>query len=199
MLTLSRITILGVAVLQALGAQCTASWSETLGGIGTNGAINALAVFDDGNTRALVAAGSFTSAGGGAATRVAAWSSGKWQALGPGGPTAAFPLSLTVKAVHVHDDGSGPAVYVGGTFSSSGGVVTSGIARWNGSWSGVGGEAAAKVPSRRRSTRSPRSSTRPGRSSASAGGSRPWAAPGERNRHVERGDVGADGARIHAG
>jgi hypothetical protein len=41
--------------------------------------------------------------------------------------------------MEVFDDGSGPALYVGGEFSSIGGVTAEGIARWNGSqWSSVG-------------------------------------------------------------
>lgn len=38
-----------------------------------------------------------------------------------------------------YDDGSGPAVYFGGTFGSTGGVLSQNLARWNGSaWSRVG-------------------------------------------------------------
>jgi hypothetical protein len=40
----------------------------------------------------------------------------------------------------VFDDGSGPALYVGGVIAGAGGVGANNIARWNGtSWSGVGG------------------------------------------------------------
>jgi len=45
-----------------------------------------------------------------------------------------------VRALAVFDDGSGagPRLYVGGTFSSTGGVITDGLAIWNGSsWSVV--------------------------------------------------------------
>jgi hypothetical protein len=39
----------------------------------------------------------------------------------------------------VHDDGTGPALYVGGEFSTAGGIPVNKIARWNGStWSAVG-------------------------------------------------------------
>lgn len=39
-----------------------------------------------------------------------------------------------VGPLYVYDDGSGPALYVGGTFYYVGGFYTDNIARWNGSW-----------------------------------------------------------------
>lgn len=42
--------------------------------------------------------------------------------------------------MEVHDDGSGEALYVGGMFSTAGGVSATNIARWDGqNWSPVGG------------------------------------------------------------
>jgi hypothetical protein len=38
-----------------------------------------------------------------------------------------------VYALHVFDDGSGPVLFVGGAFSTAGGVAAQGVARWNGS------------------------------------------------------------------
>src|SRR5262245_50517305 len=51
----------------------------------------------------------------------------------------------------VFDDGSGPALYIGGEFTSAGGVPAAGIARWDGaSWSvvgtGVSGTVLAGTP-----------------------------------------------------
>jgi hypothetical protein len=44
-----------------------------------------------------------------------------------------------VDALAVFDDGSGPALFIGGQFSSVGGIQANGIAKWNGSvWSAVG-------------------------------------------------------------
>src|SRR5262249_27899018 len=52
----------------------------------------------------------------------------------------------SVSGMAVYDDGSGPALYVGGSLSSAGGVVVSNIARWNGtSWSALGAGADAAV------------------------------------------------------
>ena len=49
------------------------------------------------------------------------------------------PDNGSVYAIASHDDGSGPALCVGGSFTSSGGVPASRIAKWNGtSWSALG-------------------------------------------------------------
>ncbi|MBI5362600.1 MAG: hypothetical protein HZA53_05425 [Planctomycetes bacterium] len=54
--------------------------------------------------------------------------------LGPGNGV------LEVAAVATFDDGTGPALYAGGTFMTASSVQTPRIARWNGtSWSSVGG------------------------------------------------------------
>ena len=57
-------------------------------------------------------------------------------------------MNGNVNALAVFDDGSGPALYAGGSFQSAGGIEAYSIARWNGeSWSdvgiGVGGEVRA--------------------------------------------------------
>src|SRR5204863_380015 len=45
--------------------------------------------------------------------------------------------------LHAFDDGSGPALYVGGLLTVAGGVVVNRIARWNGaSWSSLGSGTA---------------------------------------------------------
>ena len=41
--------------------------------------------------------------------------------------------AMAVKVVSVHDDGSGPQLYAGGTFDHSGPTLLPSIARWNGS------------------------------------------------------------------
>jgi hypothetical protein len=110
------------------------SWSAL--GSGVVGAypydVGALAVFDDGSAPALYAGGSFTSAGGVAASHIAKWNGSSWSVLGNG-------LNNPVYALTVFDDGSGSALYAGGAFTSAGGVATNSIAKWNGSsWSALG-------------------------------------------------------------
>jgi hypothetical protein len=67
------------------------------------------------------------------ANYIAKWDGTQWSPLGSGtnGPSV---TSLTV-----FDDGNGPALYAGGTFTTAGGVPANGIAKRNGSqWSRVG-------------------------------------------------------------
>ena len=48
-------------------------------------------------------------------------------------------LNGHVYAIAAYDDGTGPALYVGGGFTLAGGVRANGIARWkNGTWSALG-------------------------------------------------------------
>jgi hypothetical protein len=48
-------------------------------------------------------------------------------------------LSNNVRDMVVYDDGSGPALYVGGGFGIAGSVVAHGIAKWDGTaWSALG-------------------------------------------------------------
>ena len=92
---------------------------------------NALAVFDDGRGLALYAGGSFTTAGGLVANRIAKWDGSTWSALGSG-------MNGLVNALTVFDN----ALYAGGSFSTAGGVTVNYIAKWNPStstWSGLGG------------------------------------------------------------
>ena len=100
--------------------------------------VQALAVFDDGGGPALYAGGGFTIAGGVPASRIAKWDGTSWSPLGtgmsvPSGSPAVFSLA-------VFDDGTGPALYAGGEFTTAGGVPVDRIARWDGTnWSELGG------------------------------------------------------------
>ena len=117
------------------------SWSPVGDGIdpATSLGVFALEVFDDGAGPALYAGGRFTMAGGAPANNIAKWDGSKWQPVGDG-ITSDNPGSTKVNALAVFDDGSGPALYVGGQFTDAGDVRTPGIARWDGvEWSGVGG------------------------------------------------------------
>src|SRR5262245_65135 len=62
-----------------------AAWTAGLfGAQEPGGPVSALTVFDDGSGAALYAAGSFESAGGAAARRIARWNGEAWSALGSG-------------------------------------------------------------------------------------------------------------------
>jgi hypothetical protein len=108
-------------------------WNWSPLGSGTAGAVNALAVFDDGNGPALYAGGGFTSAGGVAANNIAKWNGSSWSALGTGLSGGSSP---SVSALTVFDDGNGPALFAGGSFTTAGGAAVNYVAKWNGSsWS----------------------------------------------------------------
>ena len=111
------------------------AWSGLGSGIGIPGfpgsdSVNALAVLPNGD---LVAGGSFTTAGGVTANRIARWNGSAWSALGGG-------FSSTVMALAVLPNGD---LVAGGVFTTAGGVTVNRIARWNGSaWSALGGGLA---------------------------------------------------------
>lgn len=97
--------------------------------------LRALCAFDDGHGPALYAGGDFDQVDGVPANRVARWDGKQWSALGDGvsqvdGPEHPFGM-VTVLATF--NDGSGPAMFAGGSFNTAGGQPAHGIARWNGS------------------------------------------------------------------
>lgn len=109
-----------------------AAWSSL--GTGTDGWVEALAVFDDGSGAGpcLFAGGTFKDAGGMPCNNIARWDGNAWSPLGSG-------TNGQVAALTVFDDGSGPALYAGGTFLSAGGAPASNVAKWDGSsWTPVG-------------------------------------------------------------
>ena len=117
------------------------SWSNVGGGMGLN-IVRALEVFDDGGGPALFAGGEFYTAGGVSVTNLAKWNGSAWSDVGGGigGPGA------SVRALEVFDDGSGPALYAGGSFTFAGGFPANGIARWNGSaWSTLRGGISSSL------------------------------------------------------
>ena len=110
------------------------NWAPLGSGVsGTGAEVRALAVFDDGGGPALYAAGTFSTAGGVTAGRIARWDGSSWSPVG-GGMSGG-----EVKALTVFDDGSGPALYAAGTFSMAGGLPANRVAKWDGStWSTLG-------------------------------------------------------------
>jgi hypothetical protein len=127
---------------QVPGALNVAGWDGTefsaldlgVGVAGTIQRVRSLAAFDDGNGVAIYVAGSFLEASGVPAVRIARWDGTAWSAVGTTGFNGAM------YQLHVHDDGTGPALYAAGFFTEVDGQAISGLARWDGQqWSKVGG------------------------------------------------------------
>ncbi len=107
------------------------NWSE-LGGGSVYG-VEALEVFDDGSGPDLYAAGNFPTMGGPSTAKgIARWNGSFWSKLGSG-------VGGSLWAITVFDDGSGPALFVGGKFNIAGGLSAKNVAKWDGAaWSTLG-------------------------------------------------------------
>jgi len=106
------------------------AWSAL--GMGLADSVSALAVIGTD----VYAGGTFGSAGGGTAKAIAKWNGNAWSALGSGlalvGSTSG---SEVVNALTV----SGTSLYVGGNFTTAGGITVNNIAKWDGTaWSALG-------------------------------------------------------------
>jgi len=123
------------------------SWLPLSGasGTGVNGAVNSMAVFDDGTGAALYVAGNFITAGGLTANRIAKWDGNEWSTLTAPGGTG---LPSVVYTLTVFDDGNGEALYAGGGFTTAGGHTVNRVARWDGSdWSAMEGPSGVGMNS----------------------------------------------------
>jgi len=106
------------------------SWSAVGGGL--EDSVYSLAVFDDGQGAGPCLYAGGTSTAGEFLWR---WDGSVWSAVGGGGVTSA----TVVRALAVHDDGGGPALFVAGSFSKVGSLEAHNIARWDGrTWSALG-------------------------------------------------------------
>ncbi|MGD2109598.1 MAG: hypothetical protein PVI86_09420 [Phycisphaerae bacterium] len=119
-----------------IGVSNIAKWDgENWGslGLGTDRSVNTLAAWDDGTGSALFVGGDFTSAGGLPARRIAKWTGSAWDILGGGLGDLVFAMVGTNEVSRV-----GPALYVGGSFTSAAGGTAPYIARWDGTrWSAL--------------------------------------------------------------
>jgi hypothetical protein len=115
----------GDAFAQNIARWDGSSWSAV--GNTLWGEVNALAVFDDdgpGPHPAALYAGCTTYG-------VQKWDGTSWSAVGW--------VAGSVYALTVFDDGTGPALYAGGSFNTADGVPVKHVARWDGStWSALG-------------------------------------------------------------
>jgi hypothetical protein len=129
------------ATVAIASAATTCGWSSNFTRTDLDGAIWDMAVFDDGTGAALYAGGTFKVAGGQEVNHIAKWDGTSWSAL-PG--TSSVGVNDEVRALAVYDDGSGPALFVGGDFTEVGGSAADYVARWDGtSWSPLTGASGS--------------------------------------------------------
>ncbi len=124
-------------------AQCEPHWSDQFPYPDVHGSVYAATVWDDGTGPALYVGGTFSAAGNVAAVGLAKWDGVKWSAVGPPlSSSSYYSNQVSVGALVVHDDGSGPALFVGGKFTKAGDVPATHLAKWDGhAWTGVTGIA----------------------------------------------------------
>ncbi len=134
--TILIIILVGAACASSVHAN-TCGWLQGFTIPDLDGEAQSFAVYDDGSGPALYVAGVFDTAGGALVNYVARWDGSTWSALtGPSGTG----LDAIPNALAVYDDGSGPALYVGGYFDTAGGVAAKNIAKWDGTeWSALPG------------------------------------------------------------
>jgi trimeric autotransporter adhesin len=107
-------------------------------GITGAGVVSSWAVYDNGTGPTLYVGGNFTRASDRNANRIVRWNkeTEQWNAIGSG-------VNGPVSAMAVWDDGSGEALYLGGNFTTSGGVSTAYVSRLRGDvFEDVGGGMA---------------------------------------------------------
>ncbi|RKY18120.1 MAG: hypothetical protein DRQ55_14170 [Planctomycetota bacterium] len=99
-----------------------------------------MVAFNDGAGVNLYVCGRILPPGGSSFWDVARWDGSTWTQVGiPNGGSIVYDL-------FVHNDGSGSALYAGGTFSVMSGVAAPNLARYDGSsWSAVGGGPGGTV------------------------------------------------------
>ena len=138
----------GFDTIAGMPAGCIASWDGTtlrplassMTLVGINPIVPALATFDDGQGGGtqLYIGGRFSAVDGVPANMIARWNGTTWSAVG----TTLVPRNAAaeIDTMLVFDDGTGPALYVGGTnLRVNGEVINRATAKWNGTtWSAVG-------------------------------------------------------------
>ena len=117
-----------------------AAWN-TLGTGTTNGTVSGVVCLAVSGPD-LYVGGTFASAGGISANKVARWNGTVWSSLGTGAANGVSGGSASVLCMAV----SGTDLYVGGNFTTAGGVAVSNVARWDGAaWNALGPLAASRA------------------------------------------------------
>ncbi|MFG0284234.1 MAG: hypothetical protein ACF8R7_07405 [Phycisphaerales bacterium JB039] len=140
-------TAVSVPGTQSVAAWDGTEWSSLDAGLVSPESVWTLTRGDIGGGERLYFGGAFATIGGVSAGGIAAWDGAGFESVGDGIGIAG-DFSPTVFASAIFDDGSGPALYIGGRFNSIDGVPTYTVAKWDGvEWSEVGdGLIATRTP-----------------------------------------------------
>src|SRR5687767_3165138 len=111
---------LGASRHAAAHDPCPAWTPDLFGDPGPGGPVYAFAVFDAGAGPSLYAAGSFVSAGARTVNRIARWTGEEWEPVAVGLTTIDSGGFAVVRTLHVFDDGTRRALFVGGSFGLDG-------------------------------------------------------------------------------
>jgi trimeric autotransporter adhesin len=112
------------------------AWSAL--GPGLTGRVTGLGTFNDGSGPALYATGNYSQVAGNPVPAIAKWNGEMWSPLQGGGLTRNVGAAAGF-TIMVFDGGTGPSMYVGGSFEFAGGQPALNIARWDGhAWHSVG-------------------------------------------------------------
>jgi trimeric autotransporter adhesin len=155
-MSISRVAAIGPIALCALmgaprssaQAPCEPHWLDLFPPGDFDNPISAMLLFDDDGPgpalSQLCVGGSFTLAGGQPASLLARWDGVAWSPMVTTGGGSVDCMS----AFDEDADGPNPArLFIGGRFSQLGGLVTEGIARWDGStWTDVAGGIDGSAP-----------------------------------------------------
>ncbi|MBI3848389.1 MAG: hypothetical protein HY292_27465 [Planctomycetes bacterium] len=126
-----RFTSIGGVAARGVARFDGRSWSPV--GTGSPYGVTAFGTFDDGSGTALYAAWD-TYPIPAQSSRLVKWDGRAWTPIA--GQTG--PVDATIYCLTTFDDGTGPALYVGGEYRSIGGLSARSISRWDGSqWSAL--------------------------------------------------------------
>ena len=134
------IPVLALAASAGRAQPCQSGWRPNFPTNDLFGAVYSWAQFDDGSGPAVYAGGNFALVGGAPTVNLARWTPGGWALVGASG------ISGDVNALATFDDGSGPALYAGGLFTSASGTTANNVVKWNGTtWSSLAQGISGRV------------------------------------------------------
>lgn len=126
----------GPSLFRWNGASWSTFASASPGGLVS--AIDEVEVFPSSSGARLIVAGWFPILAGQTMNNIAQWDGTSWAPLGSGVADVPLDPFKGISRVLSFDDGTGPALYVGGRFTAAGGLPANNIAKWNGStWSAL--------------------------------------------------------------